>query len=169
MKSRRLIIAVATLLVILAAYNVLIARAARTSQRQRILTRLSQMPAQTGCIFLGNSLVEAGCDVEAIKDSWAGTPPEMTAVNLALGATSPVEHYLILDQALRQPLQRAKYLVYGFFDDQLHSPPAGDWSDLVGNRALSYYFPEQAASLYAPGSRLKKMAARVHTPDSAPG
>jgi hypothetical protein len=33
---------------------------------------------------------------------------------------------------------------------------AGDWSDLVGNRAFSYYFPKEAAELYAPGSRLKE-------------
>ena len=40
------------------------------------------------------------------------------AVNLGLGATTPVEHYLILKRAFSQPVH-IKYVIYGFFDDQL--------------------------------------------------
>jgi len=47
-------------------------------------------------------------------------------------------------------------LIYGFFDDQMNAPSRGEWADLIGNRALSYYFAEDAAALYAPGSRLKR-------------
>jgi hypothetical protein len=165
MKNRRLIIAVGTLVLVLLAYNVLIARAARTSQRQLMLNRLSAIPPQTDCIFLGNSLVEAGCDVDAVEASWPKGAPTLRPANLALGATSPVEHCLILDQALRHPLQ-LKYVVYGFFDDQLQAPTGGHWSELVGNRALSYYFPNQAAALYSPGNSLKKwqLALTHHLP-----
>lgn len=81
-------------------------------------------------------------------------------MNLALGATTPVEHYLILHRALQQPLH-LKYLIYGFFDDQLLTPARARWSDLVGNRALSYYFPAQAAAFYAPGSRLEPWELRL--------
>src|SRR6185436_12854904 len=47
-----------------------------------------------------------------------------------------------------------KYVVYGFFDDQLNAPVLGSWDDLIGNRAFSYYLPKDAAFLYAPNSRL---------------
>lgn len=138
-------------------YNVMIGLTAKSSQRHHMLTVLDQLPPSTDCIFLGNSLVEAGCDAAAFKTAWPSPNSGQTIVpaNLALGATSPVEHYVILKQALNKPLP-LKLLIYGFFDDQLHVRPQGNWSDLVGNRALSYYFPNEAASLYAPGSRLKK-------------
>ncbi len=151
----RLVIAVCILLAMLLGYNLLIARAAKTSQRQQMLAQLDRIPPQTDCIFLGNSLVEAGCDMGAFLTAWPHNQPPLSPLNLALGATSPVEHYLILNRALRQPLH-LKYLIYGFFDDQLNAAPRGGWSDLLGNRAFSYYFPGEAASFYAPGSRLKR-------------
>jgi hypothetical protein len=107
-------------------------------------------------------LVEAGCDLAAFQQNWPADSSKtgFRAFNVALGATSPVEHYLILKKALRQDLH-IKYIVYGFFDDELTAPVSGDWSNLVGNRALSYYFPDDAAELYAPGSMLKKLELRV--------
>jgi hypothetical protein len=132
-----------------------------------MLTRLEQLPEATECIFLGNSLVEAGCDVESFRQGWADGAHghKISAANLALGATSPVEHYLILKQALQRPI-RLKWLIYGFFDDQLNAAPQGKWSELVGNRAFSYYFPNEAAAFYAPGSRFKKweLAITAHVP-----
>ncbi len=158
--TRRLFTAVCLLLGMLLAYNLLIARAAKTSQRQRMLAKLERIPPQTDCIFLGNSLVEAGCDMESFLAAWPRSQPPLSPINLALGATSPVEHYLILKRALRQPLH-LKYLIYGFFDDQLNVAPRGGWSNLLGNRAFSYYFPDEAASFYAPGSRLKRWELEV--------
>jgi hypothetical protein len=155
MKTKRLIISVSLLAGMLVAFNLVIARAAKTSQRQHMLTTLSQLPAETDCVFLGNSLVEAGCDMEVFKHSLPGSGPNLTPANLALGATSPVEHCLILKQALRRGLP-IKYVIYGFFDDQLNAPVRGNWQDLVGNRALSYYFPEEASALYAPGQWAKR-------------
>jgi hypothetical protein len=151
----RLFLAATVLCVLLVALNVLIHRTARTSLRQQMLVRLQNVPADTDCIFLGNSLVEAGCDVPSFLQAWPATEPAPKAVNLALGATSPVEHYLILKKAFEKPL-KIKYLIYGFFDDQLNVAADGNWSDLVGNRAFSYYFPKEAAELYAPGSALKR-------------
>ncbi len=155
MKPNRLVISVTILAVVLVGYNLLIARAARSSQRKHMLSVLSQLPEDTDCVFLGNSLVEAGCDVETFKQTWAASQVSLKPANLALGATSPVEHCLILNQALRRPL-KIKYLIYGFFDDQLNAAVRGDWEDLVGNRAFSYYFPREASALYAPGRWLKK-------------
>jgi hypothetical protein len=120
-----------------------------------MLARLERVPAGTDCVFLGNSLVEAGCDPDSFLAAWPDTNQFPAPVNLALGATTSVEHYLILHRLLQRPV-RLKRLIYGFSDDQLNAEPRGDWSDLVGNRALSYYFPAEAAEFYAPGSKLKK-------------
>ncbi len=160
MKTKRLIISVSVLVVVLVAYNLMIARAARSSQRRHMLSTISELPADTDCVFLGNSLVEAGCDIEAFKETWPTGKASLKPANLALGATSPVEHYLILSQALRRPL-KIKYLIYGFFDDQLNASVRGDWEDLVGNRAFSYYFPREASALYAPGHWLKNLELSV--------
>jgi hypothetical protein len=104
-------------------------------------------------LFLGNSLIEAGCDAHAFESSWAHTDGAPIAVNLGLGATTPVEHYLILKRAFERPVH-IKYVIYGFFDDQLNAAPDGAWQDLIGNRAFSYYFPKDAASFYSPHSKL---------------
>jgi hypothetical protein len=143
------------LLAVLTGYNLLIAHTSRKSLRQQFLTRLAQVPKDTDCLFLGNSLVEAGCDSASFESAWPDRAHVPCPINLALGATTPVEHELILRRVLKQPLH-LRYLIYGFFDDQLNAPVQGQWSELVGNRALSYYFPKDAAELYAPGSRLKK-------------
>lgn len=153
--TKKLFTAIGVLLLVVEGYNALIQRSAAKSQRQHLLQALDRLSPQTDCLFLGNSLVEAGCDLAAFQAAWPATNEPVAAVNIALGATSPVEHCLILERALRKPL-RLKYLIYGFFDDQLNAPPRGDWSELVGNRAFAYYAPAQAAAFYAPGSTLKR-------------
>src|SRR5437870_2517591 len=50
----------AMVLAILAGYNLLIHFTSRNSQRQHLLARLAAIPPETDCLFLGNSLVEAG-------------------------------------------------------------------------------------------------------------
>src|SRR5882724_6976203 len=156
---KRLFIPLGILLLLLVGYNLFIHRTARSTYRHHLLTSLSEIPLDTDFLFLGNSLVEAGCDTSAFRDGWPVPQSAPKPVNIALGATSPVEHYLILKQALARPFH-PKYLIYGFFDDQLCAPARGDWADLVGNRAFSYYFPDEAAGLYAPGSLFKKWQLR---------
>jgi hypothetical protein len=154
-KGPPLLICSAIALLILAAYNLVIHRMSASSQRRQLLAFLDHIPRDIDCVFLGNSLVEAGCDATSFRSHWPNVETSPRPVNIALGATSPVEHYLILKHALERNLH-LKYVVYGFFDDQLNAPVKGDWADLIGNRALSYYFPAEAAELYAPGSALKK-------------
>src|SRR5262245_29907752 len=115
--KKRLFIPLAIALLILLGYNLAIAFAAKKTQRQHLLGTIEHLPAPTDCLFLGNSLMEAGCDPGTFESNWASSPP--TAANLALGATTPVEHYLILKKALSQPVH-IKYVIYGFFDDQLN-------------------------------------------------
>jgi hypothetical protein len=156
----RLFLPLGILLLILIGYNLLIHHTAKSTYRHHLLTSLSEIPLDTDVLFLGNSLVEAGCDPSAFREAWPAAQRAPRPVNIALGATSPVEHYLILKHALDLPIH-PKYLVYGFFDDQLNASTRGDWADLVGNRAFSYYFPDEAAALYAPGSSFKKWEMRI--------
>jgi hypothetical protein len=158
--ARRLFVPLGMLLLILVGYNLLIHQTAKSTYRHHLLTSLSEIPLDTDFLFLGNSLVEAGCDTAAFRESWPISQKAPKPVNIALGATSPVEHYLILKHALDRPIH-PKYLIYGFFDDQLNASVRGDWADLVGNRAFSYYFPDEAAELYAPGSSFKKWQLRI--------
>jgi hypothetical protein len=151
--KRRLFIPLAMVLVILFGYNMLIHFAARKTQRQHLLSVINHLPPSTECLFLGNSLIEAGGDTAAFQSAWAGGDATPMTVNLGLGATTPVEHYLILKRAFGQPVQ-IKYVIYGFFDDQLNASTSGKWEDLIGNRAFSYYFPQEAAAFYEPHSRL---------------
>jgi hypothetical protein len=150
--KKRLFIPVAIALVILLAYNVLIARAAKKTQRQHLLAAIDHLSPSTDCLFIGNSLIEAGCDANAFESAWR-TSSSPTAVNLGLGATTPVEHYLILKHVFSQAVH-INYVIYGFFDDQLNAAPDGKWEDLIGNRAFSYYFPQDAAAFYTPNSKL---------------
>ena len=155
MKSKRLLIALGVALLVLVGYNALIAHLAVRSQRQRAFAVVTHPPADTSVVFLGNSLMEAGGDPASFRTGWPANQPAAPSLNLALGATTPVEHYLIWHLALAHEL-RPQWLVYGFFDDQLNATSLGEWSDLVGNRAFSYYDPERAAELYSPGSLLKR-------------
>jgi len=121
-----------------------------------LLQELAQISPDTELIFLGNSLVEAGADTAAFESAWPNLTQAPSAINLALGGTSPAEHSLILQRAL-QRVEHPKYVIYGFFDDQLTSSAQGNWSDLVGNRALSYDFPKQAAHYYSPSSKVRPL------------
>lgn len=163
--ARHLFVPIGIALAILLVYNVLIYFAAKETQRQHLLAVVDHLPANANCLFLGNSLIEAGCDAKTFDSAWPDSTSAPLAVNLGLGATTPVEHYLILKQAFERPIH-PKYIVYGFFDDQLNAEPTGDWADLVGNRAFSYYFPREAAAFYAPNSRLTawKMELVEHIP-----
>jgi hypothetical protein len=158
--TRSFILCVGTLVSVLLVYNLLIHQTAKNSQRRQLLAAIDRIPADTDSLFLGNSLVEAGCDAASFRLAWTRNDQPIHPANIALGATSPVEHYLILKKALSHNLH-LKFVIYGFFDDQLNAPVHGDWADLVGNRALSYYFPDEAASMYAPNSTLKKWQLRI--------
>jgi len=154
MSAKRLWISVGVLLGALVVFNGIIDLMARSSQRGRLLQQIARISPATKCLFLGNSLMEAGMDTSAFQSGWRDTARAPSVINLALGGTSPAEHSFILERAL-QRVDHPNYLIYGFFDDQLTGPQQGRLSDLVGNRALSYYFPKQAAGYYSPGSKLR--------------
>src|SRR5947208_990827 len=61
-RAASLFLALSMALSFMIAYNLLIHYTSRTSQRHQFLDALQHIPSDTDCLFLGNSLVEAGCD-----------------------------------------------------------------------------------------------------------
>lgn len=126
-------------LVLLAA-NVLVSRLAVNSvPRQLLQTAARSAPATD--LFLGNSTMAAGLDEAA----FAGTRVECRPLNLGLGSSSPVEHYVIYRQVDKHA---GAAVYYGFLDTQLTDPPEGSWSTLIGNRAMAYYVEPDVARRY---------------------
>lgn len=160
MPRRLLLPSVVSALVVLVVFNLAIAAATRVTARRKFLARLEQAPRETRLLFLGNSLFEEGIDVGAFVASWRPEGQAPAAFNAALHATTPVEHALILKQALPQ-LPRVRTIVYGVFDDQLSTKPNAGWQDMISSRALAYAHPDEAASLYAPGSLAAKWRFRA--------
>jgi len=118
--------------------------AVNTMPRQ--LLRHARLASSPTTLFLGNSTMAAALDETTFAEASPGSRP----LNMALGATQPTEHYLLLRQ---RPLDRGATVVYGFIDTQMTDPVDGSWTALVGNRALAYYVePDVAANLFAPES-----------------
>jgi hypothetical protein len=99
-------------------------------------------------LALGNSLMAAGFE-EPVFDSAAALPTREGAVNLSLGASSPVEQLLLLRYALAHGI-RPRVLIYGFYDLQLSEPVQFSANDMIGNHALLYYLePSYARQFYS--------------------
>ena len=150
MNPKKLWCSALVLLAVLVVVNIGLHYAAHGTQRGKLLARLRQVPLDADCLFVGNSLMEAGCDLDAFA---AGLEQKNSArfSNLALGGTSPLEHYLILRKAYERPIH-PRLIVYGFMDDQLYSNVSVRWNDLTGNRGFCYYFPSETAALVRPES-----------------
>jgi hypothetical protein len=151
MTRRPLLLSVLTALAVLAVFNLAVAGATRLTARRKFLARLEGAPPATRLLFLGNSLFEDGIDTGAFVAAWRPAEQAPGAFNAALHATTPVEHSLVLKQALSR-LSQVRYLVYGYSDEQLSMQPNTGWGDMISSRALSYAFPDEAAALYAPRS-----------------
>lgn len=154
MKVRHLTVQIALTLAVLVAGNLVVSRLAQNSVPRQTLRKGEQSdPAND--LFLGNSLVAAGLDEAAFATAAPGRRP----LNLGLGSSSPVEHYLIYR---RQIKHQAAAVYYGFFDTQLTDIPDGKWDALVGNRAMAYYVdPAIAAQFLVADSSVRALAFRV--------
>jgi hypothetical protein len=120
--------------------------------------RMRQMDAapRIDYLFVGHSLMEVGLDPNVFVQALPPAQPPVCAYNIALGSTSPVEHFLLAREAYRKHAE-IPHLTYGFYGLQLTENPGHGWDDLVGNRALGYETdPALAADLYAPGSAWEK-------------
>ncbi len=69
------------------------------------------------------------------------------SLNLGLGGTEVIEHYLLL---LSAAALRPERVYYGFFDFQLTAGPRPTLKDLAGNRSLGFFvFPDTARRYYS--------------------
>jgi hypothetical protein len=100
-------------------------------------------------IALGNSLVRSGFNADEFATSLRSQGVQSAALNMAMGASTPPEHLLLLRAAL-QADDRAQLLLYGFYDFQLTDAVSFKLSDMIGNHDLLYYDePEFARHYYS--------------------
>jgi len=131
----------------LLAMNFVIAYATRNSVPRRVMRHALDSQAAS-VLALGNSLMAAGFE-ELLFDSATGLTASKGAVNLSLGASSPVEQLLLLRYALAHGM-RPRMLIYGFYDLQLSQPVQFSANDMIGNHAMLYYLePTYARQFYS--------------------
>lgn len=140
--------------------NFAIAYLTRNSVPRRVMRHaLESQPARV--LALGNSLMAAGFD-ESVFDSAAGMTASNGAVNLSLGASSPVEQLLLLRYALAHGI-RPRLLIYGFYDLQLTEPVRFSANDMIGNHAMLYYLePNYARQFYSLSARDSLQFSALH-------
>jgi hypothetical protein len=134
--TRKLVFTAAVFLAGVLLMNLAFAYLTRNSVPRRVMQRARESDSAT-VLALGNSLVASGFD-NAAFDAGAGLAAPRASVNLGLGATSPIEHLLLLRYALAHGM-RPRLVLYGFYDFQLTDPGAFTTSDLIGNDAMVYY------------------------------
>jgi len=146
MSWKQLFASLITTAVVLAAFNLTVHRLARNSVPRQLITRLNSVSGVTH-LALGNSLMAAGFDEKAFDQKLGSHSTR--SVNAGLGSTGPVEHLLVLRDEERKN-SHLRYVIYGFFDFQLTDDNATQVSDLIGNRAMSYYVePDIALRFYS--------------------
>jgi hypothetical protein len=137
----------AALAACLLAMNFGVAYLTRNSVPRRVMHHALESKSAR-VIALGNSLMAAGFE-EPVFDSAARLAAQDGAVNLSLGASSPVEQLLLLRYALAHGI-RPRLLIYGFYDLQLSEPVQFSANDMIGNHALLYYLePSYARQFYS--------------------
>jgi len=137
----------AGILIFLAAFDGFIAARTQHSIARRLLAHARESSGAE-VVGLGNSLMGVGFE-EASIDAGMQTDSAHGAVNLAMGASSPVEQLLLLRYGLQHGI-RPKAVVYGFYDFQLTHPVEFKTADLIGNHVMLYYVePEYARRFYA--------------------
>ncbi len=132
------------MLVALAGANVAVEVVTRNAPARQLLATMQAAPPATD-LFLGDSVTAAALDVPTFDHSHPGR----RGMNLALGATKPVEHLLVYQRAAPND---GAVVYYGFFDTTLTDPVGATFSSLTGNRAIVYELDLQTATdLYGTG------------------
>ena len=136
---------------VLACANAVVGTLTQHSVSRRILADArSSGSAET--IALGNSLVRSGFNAEEFAEAQRSRGAHSAASNMAMGASTPPEHLLLLRAALRAD-DRAQLLLYGFYDFQLTDAVSFKFSEMIGNHDLLYYDEPEFARRYYSMSR----------------
>src|SRR5438105_10417923 len=126
--------------------NVAVAALGKNTVPRQIARRIEQTPG-LNCLALGNSLMEAGFDASEFQATCRNRRGNIIALNAGMGSSYPVEHLLLLRRAF-QKRTGLDCVMYGFFDLQLMEPPHTSLHELIGNRAMLYYFEPDVAARY---------------------
>lgn len=127
--------------------NIGVAFLGRNSVPRQIARRIETTPG-LNCLALGNSLMEAGFHAPTFEAASRNRHAAMIAVNAGMGSSYPVEHLLFLRRAFQKG-RDLECVMYGFFDLQLMEYPRTKVQELIGNRAMLYYFePDLAVKYY---------------------
>lgn len=145
LSKRPFFLAFAVAIAALFAVNVFVAERAFRSIPRRVMQHTSDLRSSQ-VLAIGNSLMVAGFD-ESAFNSAAALPVMHGAVNLGLGASTPVEQLLLFRYALAKGM-RPRLLLYGFYDFQLTEPVHLATPDFIGNRSMLYYLEPEFALRY---------------------
>ena len=155
MRPRSFFISALIAAILFGVLNLAVAVLGNNTIPRQIARRIEQTPG-LNCLALGNSLMQAGFDAAIFQAACRSRRGNVIALNAGLGSSYPVEHLLLLRRAF-QKRAGLDCVMYGFFDFQLMQPPQTSLHELIGNRAMLYYFePDVAARYYQwpPGDRL---------------
>ncbi len=152
----KLIAAIAVCLGVLLAFNLVLLW--RLDSVPRLMIRELRNQPRVDVLFLGNSLMAGGLNLDTFRSNWPVRTKADNLYNAALSASTTVEQDLLARESFRRHGE-IKYVVYGFFDDQLTYLPRARWTDLEGNMSMAYYVePEIGASYYFPPEALLNRA-----------
>jgi hypothetical protein len=147
MRPRIVFIAIAVTLVIVAAADLAVGRAASSSVPRQTMRRINAAGPVINVLGVGSSLMAAGFDEAAVQQTFQKAGRDIVAINGGLGASGAIEHLDLVRLALQH--HSVQYLVYGFADQQMSTEPPLKNSDLIGNRAMLYYDEPQLTLQYA--------------------
>lgn len=142
MKPRAFIAQLALALAVIVVFNVLVARAARNMPARKVVERSLTTPGAT--LAHGNSTMAAAMNPAAYT---AASPTREPLVDIALGATIPVDHLILANFALGA--NKPRRVIYGFYSFQLFDPPTNSWRQFSGNRAVSLHLDPAAAARHS--------------------
>ena len=152
--ARRLGVQVTVWLTVLVTANVAVARLTANAIPRQMIRTIERSPSITD-LFVGTSQIVAAVDADAFERARRDT----RALNAGMGATSIIEHDILMQRALSRHPARA---YYGFWNTPLTDEPPSGWRDLFGNRAMSYYVDrETAIGFIAPHDPVRAWSIRL--------
>lgn len=155
MKRQTLFIALSIAALIVTAANLATGRAASNSVPRQAMRNINTAGPVINVLGVGSSLVAAGFDEAAVRQTYQRAGRVVVAINGGLGATGSIEHLDLTRLALRH--HTVQDLVYGFADQLMSTEAPLKNSDLIGNRAMLYYDEPQLTLRYARFDLLDRM------------
>jgi hypothetical protein len=147
MTSRSIVFAIAVTIGCVVAANLVVSRAASHSVPRQTIQTINSAGPVIDVFGMGNSLMAAAFDAEAVRQTFQKAGRTILAANGALGATGAIEHLELTRLALQR--HQVQDLVYGFSDQQMSTQPPLKNSDLIGNIAMLYYVEPRITLRYA--------------------